>query len=118
MQLSVRSNDGPALRVDARGRINMAVLAEQQDALSKLLGDSGYAQPVLLDMSGVELVDSAGMSWLVAEHKRFCDGGGRLAIYAVPFTVMETLKVMRLDEVLNVAGSESEALQLVQGGAE
>lgn len=32
MELSVRSENGQVLRVDARGRINMAVLAEQQEA--------------------------------------------------------------------------------------
>lgn len=118
MQLSLRSEDGPVLHVNISGRINMAVLAEQQEALSELLEGSGYSQTVLLDMNDVELVDSAGMSWLVVQHKRFCDAGGKFAIHSVPFTVMETLKVMRLDQVLNVANSESEALQLVQGAAE
>ncbi len=118
MQLSLRSDGGPILRVDASGRINMAVLAEQQEALSDLLEGSGYNQTVLFDMTGVELVDSAGMSWLVVQHKRFCDAGGKFAIYSVPFTIMETLKVMRLDQVLNVANNESEALQLVQGGSQ
>ncbi|NLS93880.1 MAG: STAS domain-containing protein [Planctomycetaceae bacterium] len=118
MQLSLRSDDGQVLRVDASGRINLAVLAEQQEALSELLEGRGYRQTVLFDMTGVELVDSAGMSWLVVQHKRFCDAGGKFAIHSVPFTVMETLKVMRLDQVLNVADSESEALKLVQGAPE
>ncbi len=119
MQLSLRSDDGSVLRVDAGGRINMAVLAEQQEALSELLeGSGGYSQSVLLDMTAVELVDSAGMSWLVVQHKRFCDAGGKFAIYSVPFTIMETLKVMRLNQVLHVAGNESEALQMVQGAPE
>lgn len=116
MQLSLRSKDGPILHVGADGRINMAVLTEQQEALSELLEGDGYSQTVLLDMSGVELVDSAGMSWLVVQHKRFCDAGGKFAVYSVPFTIMETLRVMRLDQVLNVAASESDALQLIQGG--
>ena len=117
MQLTVRSDDGPVLYVNASGRINMAVLAEHQEALAELLEGNGYSRTVLLDMTGVELVDSAGMSWLVVQHKRFCDAGGRFAIYCVPFTVMETLRVMRLDQVLNVGESESEALQLVQGAS-
>lgn len=118
MQLSVRSDNGSVLHVDISGRVNMAVLAEQQEALAELLEGNGYRQKVLLDMSGVELIDSAGMSWLVVQHKRFCDAGGKFAIYSVPFTVMETLRVMRLDQVLNVANSESEAMQLIGGGSE
>ncbi len=117
MQLSVRSEDGPILRVDIRGRINMAVLAEQQEALSELIQREGYKRTVLLDMSSVELVDSAGMSWLVVQHKRFCDAGGKLVLHSVPFTILETLKVMRLDQVLHVADNESKALQLVQGAS-
>ncbi len=118
MQLSLRSEDGPVLCVDVSGRINMTVLAEQQEALSELLEGSGYGQTVLFDMAAVELVDSAGMSWLVVQHKRFCDAGGQFAIHSVPFTITETLKVMRLDQVLNVANDEPEALQLVQGASE
>ncbi|MHB8901439.1 MAG: STAS domain-containing protein [Thermoguttaceae bacterium] len=117
MQLSVRSEDGPAVRIDLRGRINMARLAEQQEALSELIQPDSYKRMVLLDMSGVELVDSAGLSWLVVQHKRFCDGGGRLVIHSVPFTILETLKVMRLDQVLHVAPSESKAVALLQGVA-
>jgi len=118
MELSLRSDDSPVLHVDASGRINMAVLTEQQEALSELLKDGGYGQTVLMDMAGVEVVDSAGMSWLVVQHKRFCDAGGKFAIHSVPFTIMETLKVMRLNQVLNVADSETEALQLVEGVSE
>ncbi len=118
MQLSLRSEDGQILRVDVSGRINMAVLGEQQEALSELLEGSGYSQTVLFDMTGVDLVDSAGMSWLVVQHKRFCDASGQFAIHSVPFTIMETLRVMRLDQVLNVANDESGALQLVQGASE
>ena len=118
MQLSVRSDDGPVLHVQLSGRVNMAVLAEQQEALADLLEGGGYSQTVLLDLSGTELVDSAGMSWLVVQHKRVCDAGGKFAVHSVPFTILETLKVMRLDLVLNVANNESEALKLVQGASE
>ena len=118
MELSLRPDDGPVLHVDANGRINLAVLAEQQEALAELLQEGGYNQAVLFDMAGVEQVDSAGMSWLVVQHKRFCDAGGRFVVHSVPFTIMETLKVMRLNQVLNVAESETEALQLVQGASE
>ena len=117
MQLCVRSDDGPVLHVGLGGRLNLAVLAEQQEALSELL-EGGYGRTVLLDMADAELVDSAGMSWLVVQHKRFCDAGGKFAIHSVPFTILETLKVMRLDQVLNVANNESEARHLVQGDSE
>lgn len=118
MQLSVRSEDGPVLHVEMSGKLNMAALADQQEALSELLQDHGYSRTVLLDMARADVVDSAGMSWLVVQHKRFCDAGGKFAVHSVPFTIMETLKVMRLDQVLHVAPNASEALQMVQGGPE
>ena len=118
MQLSVRSQDGPVLHVELSGKLNMAAVADQQEALSDLLQDNGYSQTVLLDMAGADIVDSAGMSWLVVQHKRFCDAGGKLAVHSVPFTIMETFRVMRLDQVLHVAANESEAFQKVQGGPE
>ena len=116
MQLEMHSDNGPILHVGVQGRINLALLAEQSEALADLLPDRSYNRTVLLDMTGVELIDSAGMSWLVVQHKRFCDGGGNMAIHSVPFTVLETMKVMRLDQVLNVAEDEPRARQLVEGG--
>lgn len=117
MELNVISDDGPILHVGVKGVLSMATLAEQSESLAELLKDQGYRRTVLLNLGGADQVDSAGMSWLVVQHKRFCDAGGQFVIHSVPYTVMETFKVMRLDRVLNVAENQTAAMRLVQGAA-
>ncbi|MGI6419971.1 MAG: STAS domain-containing protein [Thermoguttaceae bacterium] len=117
MELNVLSDDGPILHVGVQGAVSMAALAEQSELLAELLKDRGYKTAVLLNLANAEQIDSAGMSWLVVQHKRFCDAGGQFVIHSVPYTVMETFKVMRLDRVLNLAANQAEAMKLVQGAA-
>jgi len=115
MDLMVQSDDDGVLRLGLGGRIALAGLADQSDALARLLDDRGYARSVLLDLSHADSIDSAGLSWLVVNHKRFCDAGGTFVIHSIPFNVLETLKMMRLDRVLTLAENESRALELVRG---
>lgn len=117
MELKVISDDGSILHVGAQGALSMATLVEQSESLAELLKDRGYGRTVLLNLEGAERIDSAGLGWLLMQHKRFCDAGGRLVIHSLPYTMMEILKVIRLDQVLNVAENRAGATKLVQGAA-
>ena len=117
MELKVHSDDGGVLRLSLTGRIAMAVLAEESEAISRLLGDRGYTRSVLLSLEHADSIDSAGLSWLVVNHKRFLQSGGSLVVHSIPFNVMEILKMMRLDRVLTLAEDESKAMELVRGDA-
>ncbi len=115
MQIKVLSEDDGLLRLEAEGRIVQGDRMLESDALDQMLGDQGYARSVLLSLGGTEFIDSSGLSWLVVRHKRFCEAGGTLVLHSIPPTVLELLKMMRLDLVLHLAEDETAAMELIRG---
>jgi len=115
MKLSVQSAENNVLCLDVSGRIRMTVPGDQADAFGGVLSEGGYARNVVLNIENVDYIDSGGVSWLVISHRRFNEAGGKLVIHSVPTAVLEVLKVMSLDRVLNLVDNERAALALIEG---
>ena len=116
MKLSIVSDDGDVLRLQASGQITQDQLSPDLDELSDLLGPDGYARKVALSLADVDFIDSSGIGWLLRCHKHFREAEGRLVIHSVVPMVLEVLQVLRLDLVFQLADSESAALALARGG--
>ena len=116
MKLSTVSDEGDVLRLQAAGRITHDVLSPCGDELGDLLGAGGYARRVVLSLADVDFIDTSGISWLLARHKRFREASGKLVIHSVVPMVLGVLKVLRLHVVFHLADNEPAALALVQGG--
>jgi len=71
---------------------------------------------VLLSLEATPFVDSSGLAWLVATHRRLREAGGKLVLHSIPPGVVDLLKIMSLDQVLNLADDESAKLFLTPGG--
>jgi anti-anti-sigma factor len=112
MSLALVANDDDVLRLQATGKIMHAQNVDEPDQLRTLTGADGYARKVLLNLEQVSFIDSAGIGWLLSVHKRFQKGGGKLILHTLPETIQLTLKVLRLDTVLNIADSEADARAL------
>jgi anti-anti-sigma factor len=117
MELTIQSDDGNVVRVQLKGPVVQSKLDPTAEPLGDLLGAGGYARNVVLDMQGAEFVDSSGVSWMLRCHKRFREKGGRLVLYGIPPLVMNVLKVLRMNLVFDLAGSEKEAVETAQGKA-
>jgi anti-sigma B factor antagonist len=83
--------------------------------LETLLGADCFASQVTLDLNHVDFIDSSGIGWLLGAHRRFRSAGGGLVLHSIPPVVRQTLKVLRMDEVLRLAKDESAARSLVRG---
>lgn len=114
MALTLIANDADPLRLQAAGRIMHSQFGEEPDSLRMLTGPNGYARRVLVSLEQVRYIDSAGIGWLLSSHKRFQKGGGKLVLHSVPESVMATLKVLRLDTILNIAPDETAALAMTE----
>jgi anti-anti-sigma factor len=117
MQLKIISLDGGRAYVAASGTFSMSNKPANADPLRDLLGDNTYAQRVLLDMTAVDIIDSSGLGWLVACHKRFTEKGGGLVLHSCPLMVNNVIKLVRLDRVLKVAANKKEAETMAEGDA-
>jgi anti-anti-sigma factor len=116
MKLSRVSDDGRVLCLGAAGRITQDELPRYGDEMEGLLGAGGYARHVVLSLAEVDFIDTSGISWLLARHKRFREASGKLVIHSVVPMVLEVLKVLRLHSVLHLADNEPAALALARGG--
>ena len=114
MQLSINKDDGNIAQVSVSGRVTQDELTKVPRPLRKLLGDDISSRRVLLNMNDTEFLDSSGVSWLLDTHKRFQEDGGRLVLVEVPQVVMNVIKVLRMNLVLNIAENERKALESLE----
>ena len=114
MEIKLVSDDGEILRLKVASKIIRYDPAPPQDPLVRIGGRDFYKRIVLLDLAESDFVDSSGLSWLLVAHKRFCEANGKLILHSVSPGVSETIKMMRLELVLNLARDESQALELAR----
>lgn len=115
MQLVKLSDDGRILRLRAQGPLMPGGTLSDADPLEEEFGSEVYARTVLLSFDGVDGINSAGVSWLLNANRRFRQAGGRLLIHSAPLVVMQALRLLRVDRVLELAESEAQAHQRLNG---
>jgi len=52
---------------------------------------------VILDLAGLEFIDSTGLNLMVQAHKQISEGGGRIALHNVPPAVAKVLAIAGID---------------------
>ena len=115
MPFMLLSDTKDVVRIGALGRISAHNAEAETDPLPTLAGAEGYARKVLLSLERVEFIDSAGIGWLLASHKRFKKAGGMLVLHSIPEQIMLTIKLLRLNSILNLAEDDAAASALAAG---
>ena len=69
---------------------------------------------VLADMTATRFCDSSGISMLVQAHKQAAANGTELRLAVASLAVLRTLTLVRLDDLLAIYPSLSQALAAVQ----
>ncbi len=96
--------------VEARLRVVYAVAGDLDNAsagaLSRRLGAlaEGTVGDVVLDMSGVEFIDSVGLEVLIRMHRALRDEGRRLVLRDPAEPVARLLELTLLDRTLAIEG--------------
>jgi anti-sigma B factor antagonist len=105
MDLSTRESDGQAV-VALRGELDVADAASVAAALAAV---AARAAEMIVDLAGLEFIDSSGVAALVLARKRARRTGGDLLLAAPQDQVLRVLAVTRLAEVFPVHASVDEA---------
>ena len=84
--------------VRAEGRLNMVAAPELRDVVAQAV-QSGRNR-VVVDLAGVEFMDSSGLGALIASLKTARQAGGDLRIAAVNEQVALVLQLSNLDRIL------------------
>jgi anti-anti-sigma factor len=74
----------------------------------------GGAHRLVLDMSGVSYISSAGLRAILVAAKVAKDAGGGLAVFGLQSTVRDAFDVSGLGSVIVVAASDAEARDSVR----
>ncbi len=114
MKLQIAGDEGHLVRLQVDGQITQRDLLPGGDPLADLLGPEAYSKQVLLDLSRSPMIDSSGIGWLIAANKRFKEKGGWLVIHSYSPLIANTLKLLKMDKVLNLAPSLKDAETLVR----
>ena len=108
MKITIRKA-GPATILDLSGSLKLGE-AEQifRNQIQELL-DAGSTH-VAVNMSGVTDIDSSGIGALVRAFTIIKRAGGKCTFFAPNKRVVMLLKMVRLDNVLDLAEDEASAL--------
>jgi anti-sigma B factor antagonist len=99
---------GTVLIVECAGRIDASAT---ESLLAVLHKDSFRAlKQVVLDMAGVQRLDSTGLGLIVRYANSLRQRGGDLRLTDVTPTILEVFQLTRIDSVLKIFPSEQEAV--------
>jgi len=91
-----------------KGRLTLGREVQRlEDHVGQLKKDG--ADKVVIEMSGVDFVDSAGLGVLTQSYSIFNNGGGKFVLSGITERVGQILKLTRLDTILPLAATEEEA---------
>jgi len=108
MHVDIRKADDVVI-LDLKGKLT-AGLGDQilRETLDTLLAEKWTK--ILLNLSGVSFIDSAGVGELVAGLRTVKKLGGRLKVLNVGDRVHSTLYIAKLLPIFEIYGDETEAL--------
>jgi anti-sigma B factor antagonist len=100
---------GNAYVVDIQGPLTLGEPVEAFSAQVKELLAAG-AKYLAVNLAGVTRFDSSGIGVVTWAHTTVTKAGGKCRFFAAPKLVMQTLHMVRVDTVLDLAEDEASAL--------
>jgi len=108
MKISSSEQDGVTV-LSIEGVIRVGESAQEFSERLAALLESG-SDPVLLDLSAIDYVDSTGLGELVGHLQRFDEAGRRLALLNPQERILALLRLTRLDEIFRIFAHRDEAI--------
>ena len=102
-----RPREGVVL-VEARGELDFVTGARLSSALAE--ATAGAPDIVLVDLAGLEFIDSSGVKILLAAARTLRAEGGRLILAAPTLPVRRALEILRVGDTLPIVADRRDAL--------
>ncbi len=97
--------------LSATGEVHVSTAPQLADSLNAAL-ESGRTR-LVLDFSGVEFIDSTGLSVLLNALRRLSRDDGAMALVCTNPTVLRLFEITRLDSTFDIVATREEALRHV-----
>jgi anti-sigma B factor antagonist len=101
LQITERQVDPDIVLVELAGKLALGRESQQFEALIENLVKRG-AQRVVVDMSGVDYIDSAGLGMVALAAGRMREAGGKLAVVAGEGRVLQLLTLTQINTIVTV----------------
>lgn len=107
MELSTDTVDGAVTVVAVTGDVDMSTAPQLEQRLTELA--DGGAHSLVVDLSGVEFLDSSALGVLVGVHKRLAADHGAIKLVCGHPRIERIFAITRLTEVLPIFETVAEA---------
>jgi anti-sigma B factor antagonist len=101
---------GDAVVVSVRGELDLATVPVLRDRLDTVGEVSDAPSPLVVDLSAVTFIGSAGLALLVDLHNKCAERGTPLALVATGSVVPRAIQVTALDQVFAVHTTVEDAI--------
>ena len=102
MKFSVAEDLGEVVKVSITGCLTQADIAPPHDPFPQLLGADAFKRKAVLDMRDSNYLDSMCIGWLLNNHKKFRENGGKLVLHSLQPLAMNVITLLHLNNVFNV----------------
>lgn len=109
-------HSGPASLVDVTGSFTSFEAGALRQAITSLIADK--RKDIVLNLSGLEYLDSSGIGELVRNYMTVIKSGGTMKVVGLSAKVEEILKITQLYKVFPEFPDEEAALKSFPGNAE
>jgi anti-anti-sigma factor len=94
------SRDGPVAVIAPTGELDLSGAAVLEEEVDRLLGDAGVAT-IVLDLRGLDFMDSSGLRLVVVTDMRARAAGRRFALVRGGDTVHRVFEITRMSDRLD-----------------
>ena len=109
MTIDARDVDGVHV-VQMEGQVRISTQNDFKDYLDQLSHNFGAAT-VLLNMTGVSYMNSAGIGIIVDSFKKFREKGGRLTMCNLSPDILRLFEVTKLNRFIEIFEGETAAME-------
>ncbi len=92
--------EGTSTLVTVGGDLDLQVAARVADEIAQ--AEAGQPDLLVLDLSGLSFMDSAGMGVVAAAHARAVDVGRRFVVVRPPYSVRRAFELSNFNEMLEI----------------
>jgi len=94
------------------GRLDIDTAPELRRVLHKHIGDRPSG--LLLDLSGLDFMDTSGLATLIEARQLLQQDGGRLALFGLAAQIAEVFSMAQVEGMFTIVATESEALEALR----
>jgi anti-sigma B factor antagonist len=112
LQIAERQVDPDITVVELSGKLALGRESQRIESLVEELVRKG-SQRVVVDMAGVDYIDSAGIGMVALAAGKLRESGGKLAIVAPEGRVLHLLTMTQMNTIVKVCPTVAEAIDSV-----